>query len=98
MRCHPRKKNIKKPLAGAVIYIGTKAIDFFDNLHLVTSKLIKHVELWANSVSRQVVSAKQYLVSASHSGDVFPAPTGVTEYEGHVGSMSRFLSAPFLFI
>ena len=61
LRCHPRKKNIKKLFAGSDsnIHWDKSAIDFFDNLPpCITSKLIKHVELWANSVSRQVVSAK----------------------------------------
>ena len=91
LRCHPRKKNIKKLFAGSDsnIHWDKSAIDFFDNLPpCITSKLIKHVELWANSVSRQVVSAKDIFVSKPPLRYVFPAPTGVTEYEGHVGSMS----------
>jgi len=102
LRCHPRKKNIKKLFAGSDsnIHWDKSAIDFFDNLPpCITSKLIKHVELWANSVSRQVVSAKDIFVSKPLLRYVFPAPTGVTEYEGHVGSMSQiFINVPFLFI
>ena len=83
LRCHPRKKNIKKLFAGSDsnIHWDKSAIDFFDNLPpCITSKLIKHVELWANSVSRQVVSAKDIFVSKPPLRYVFPAPTGVTEY------------------
>lgn len=98
LRCHPRKKNIKKLFAGSDsnIHWDKSAIDFFDNLPpCITSKLIKHVELWANSVSRQVVSAKDIFVSKPPLRYVFPAPTGVTEYEGHVGPITMISMSPF---
>jgi WD40 repeat protein len=98
LRCHPRKKNIKKLFAGSDsnIHWDKSAIDFFDNLPpCITSKLIKHVELWANSVSRQVVSAKDIFVSKPLLRYVFPAPTGVTEYEGHVGPITMISMSPF---
>jgi hypothetical protein len=91
LRCHPRKKTPKKLVAGgdSNIHWDKSAIDFFDNLPpCITSKLLKHVKLWANSVSRQVVSAQDIFASKPKLQYVFPPPTSVTEYEGHVGSMS----------
>ena len=48
----------------------------------------KHTENRGPTRPHQVVSAKDIFVSKPPLRYVFPAPTGVTEYEGHVGSMS----------
>merc|ERR1712224_1185946 len=43
----------------------------------------------------QLVSAKDIFVSKPLLRYVFPAPTGVTEYEGHVGPITMISMSPF---